>query len=133
MNHSPASTTLVELPSSWEFSETLKRVQRAILEHGLLVIATIDHAAMAKNAGLHMEPATVIIYGHPKGGTALMNAVPVAALDLPLRVLVRQTSDKRTVIAFHPIVELLAADGVPEALSKALQPAQQLLASALST
>ena len=40
-----------------------------------------------------MPPATVLIYGAAKGGTPVMLAAPLAALDLPLRVLVRERED----------------------------------------
>ena len=40
-----------------------------------------------------MPPATVLIYGAAKGGTPIMLASPLAALDLPLRVLVRARED----------------------------------------
>jgi len=132
MNATPATAALVELQSPWKFEESLERIQRAIVGKGLLVMATIDHAAMAKAAGLAMDPATVVIYGNPRGGTPLMNAAPAAALDLPLRVLVRQTHDGRTLIAFHPIAPLMVAAGVPEDLARSLQKAQYLLADAFT-
>jgi uncharacterized protein (DUF302 family) len=39
-----------------------------------------------------MPPATVLIYGSPKGGTPIMVQTPPAALDLPLRALSRQSN-----------------------------------------
>jgi uncharacterized protein (DUF302 family) len=53
------------------------------------VSVVIDHAAAARAAGLEMPATQVIIFGNPKAGTPLMQAVPDIALDLPLRVLVR--------------------------------------------
>lgn len=38
---------------------------------------------------MSMPPTTILIYGNPKGGTPIMLAAPLTALDLPLRVLVR--------------------------------------------
>jgi uncharacterized protein (DUF302 family) len=61
-----------------------------------------------------------------------MLAAPLAALDLPLRVLVRVREDGTTVIAFHPIDRLLRQTGVPAELAQRLDPAQQLLVKALT-
>ncbi len=41
-------------------------------------------------------PAVVLIYGHTRGGTPIMLAIPQTALDLPFQVLVRQEADGLT-------------------------------------
>jgi uncharacterized protein (DUF302 family) len=78
-----------------------------------------------------MPPTVVLIYGNPKGGTPIMLASPLAALDLPLRVLVREDASGRASIAFHPIAPVLRLAGVPEALATRLEPAQRLLIEAI--
>lgn len=121
----------VEKPSAWPFAPTLDRLTTAIEGAGLKVFARIDHAAGAKEAGLTMPPTVVLLYGNPQGGTPIMLAAPAAALDLPLRVLVRDDSDGRTLVSFHPVLPTLLAAGVPEALAKRLEPAQGLLLRAI--
>ncbi|RWA53434.1 hypothetical protein AU476_14045 [Cupriavidus sp. UYMSc13B] len=59
------------------------------LDKGMTIFARIDHAEAARNVGLAMPPTQVLIYGNAKRGTPLMLAAPGVALDLPLRVLVR--------------------------------------------
>ena len=54
-----------------------------------------------------------------------MLAVPQAALDLPLRMLVRQREDGQTAIAYHPIMPLLRRAGVGPDLAARLEPAQR--------
>lgn len=122
---------LVEQPSAWPFASTVDRVTAAIEGAGLKVFARIDHAAGAKEAGLTLAPTIVLLYGSPKGGTPLMQAAPAAALDLPLRVLVRDDADGRTQVSFHPVVPMLRAAGVPEAMARRLEPAQALLLRAI--
>lgn len=122
---------LVERTSPLEFSATVARLTEAIEAAGLQIFATIDHAAAARGAGLQMPPTVVLLYGHAKGGTPIMQATPAAALDLPLRVLVRALPDGRTTVAFHPIVALLGRAGVAQADAQRLAPAQQLLLGAL--
>jgi len=120
-----------ERPSDLGFVPTLARLTDAIEAAGMRIFARIDHAAAAKEAGLSMPPTTVLLYGNPKGGTPLMLASPAAALDLPLRVLVREDAQGRSFVSFHPVVAMLVKAGVPEPLAARLAPAQQLLVDAL--
>jgi uncharacterized protein (DUF302 family) len=80
---------------------------------------------------MSLPPSVVLIYGHARGGTPLMQAAPAAALDLPLRVLVRQSDRGETVIAFHPAREMLARYAVSGELVDRLAKAQQLLVGAI--
>lgn len=120
----------VEHASPLPFDDTVARLARAIESHGMSLFARIDHAANAREAGMSMPPTTVLIYGNPKGGTPLMLAAPKVALDLPLRVLVRQREDGTAMIGFHPVAALHRA-GVPEELAMRLEPAQKLLLAAV--
>ncbi len=122
---------VVEHIGPQDFDATLGRLKEAIGRAGLMLFVEIDHAAGARDVGLTMPPTTVLIYGHPKGGTPLMLAAPAVALDLPLRVLVRQREDGKTVVAFHPAGSLLRRAGVPDAMATRLDPAQSLLLEAL--
>jgi uncharacterized protein (DUF302 family) len=122
-----------ETLSAHPFETTLERLVAAIAQAGLILFSRIDHQAGAQEAGLEMPPATVLTYGHPKGGTPIMLAAPVAALDLPLRVLVRVRGDGQTVIAFHPIGAVLHRAGVPDSLAGRLDPAQHILLQAVTS
>ena len=121
-----------ETLSAHPFEATLERLAAAIAQGGLMLFNRIDHQAGAREAGLKMPPTTVLTYGHPKGGTPIMLAAPLAALDLPLRVLVRVRDDGQTVIAFHPIGAALRRAGAPDSLADRLDPAQQLLLKAVT-
>jgi uncharacterized protein (DUF302 family) len=123
---------LVELASPIAFEAMLHRVTEAIEAAGLTVFARIDHSDNARQAGLMMPPAIVLIYGHAKGGTPIMVAAPQSALDLPLRVLVHEAGEG-TVVAFRPIAPVLLQAGVPEDLARRLDPAQHLLVKAVQS
>ena len=124
-------STIAERISPLGFTATLARLTAAIESAGLTIFARIDHTAGANGAGLAMPPTVVLIYGNAKGGTPIMLAAPQTALDLPLRVLVREDAQRGTVVAFHPIAAAMAAAGVPDALATRLEPAQQLLIRAM--
>jgi uncharacterized protein (DUF302 family) len=123
---------IIELVSSLDFAATLARIEDALTQAGLMIFARIDHAAGARDAGLQMPPATVLIYGHAKGGTPIMLAAPQTALDLPLRVLVRQADNGSTIVAYHPIAPLLVRAGITPEMAARLEPAQRLLANSMA-
>jgi uncharacterized protein (DUF302 family) len=127
-----ANSGPVELVSAVSFASTLDRLLQAIERAGMNLFATIDHAAGARNIGLVMPPTVVLIYGHARGGTPIMLATPQAALDLPLRVLVREDADGRTLVSFHPAAPMLRRAGVPETLATRLEPVQRILAEAVA-
>jgi uncharacterized protein (DUF302 family) len=81
---------------------------------------------------MEMPPTIVMLYGNPRGGTPIMLAAPHTALDLPLRVLVREAADGRTIVSFYPVAAMLRAAGVPDALATRLEPAQRILVEAIT-
>ncbi len=124
-------SAVVELVSPLDFAATLKRLTDAIAAACMTVYATLDHAGAAKQAGLAMPPTVVLIYGNAKVGTPLMLASPIAALDLPMRVLIREDG-AGTYVSFHPIAQVLRTACVPETMSSRLDRGQQILVDALS-
>ena len=75
---------------------------------GITVFATIDHQAAAKAVGEKLAPATVLIVGNPKIGTALMQEKPYAGIELPLKIFIWE-QEKRIWISYRfitPMMEL---------------------------
>lgn len=58
---------------------TVERLIAAVQRRGLTLVARIDHAGMAKDAGLDLSPVEVIVFGNPKVGTPLMVTDPGSA------------------------------------------------------
>ncbi len=121
----------VEYVSSVAFAPTLERLTEAIVTAGMTIFARIDHAAGAREIEMEMPPTVVLFYGYARGGTPIMLASPQAALDLPLRALVREEADGRAWVSFHPVAPMLQQAGVPDALAARLEPAQRLLVEAI--
>ena len=68
--------------------DTVSRLTAVLNERGIKLFAVIDHSGAAKAAGLELRNTKVVIFGSPIAGTPIMQAEPLAALDLPLKVLV---------------------------------------------
>lgn len=62
-----------------------------------------------------MPPTQVLIHGNAKQGTPLMLPAPSVALDLPLRVLLRDDCQGSTRASFHAAAELQSAQPLPAA------------------
>jgi uncharacterized protein (DUF302 family) len=52
------------------------------------VLTIIDHSGKARDVGLDLRDTKLVIFGSPSAATPAINAAPLVALDLPLRVVV---------------------------------------------
>lgn len=73
--------------------ETVTRLSEIATARGLKVFAVIDHSGEAAAVGQTLRDTKVVIFGSPAAGTPLMEAAPLIALDLPLKVLVWADGD----------------------------------------
>src|SRR5258707_10224538 len=69
---------------------------------GVKVFAVIDQTEAARQAGLQLRDTTLVIFGSPAAGTPVMDAAPLAALDLPLKVLVWDDAGQTKVTYYGP-------------------------------
>src|SRR5262249_4957854 len=69
-------------------AETVDRLKRLIADRGFTVFNVIDHSGVAERVGVQMPDSKLVLFGKPTVDAAVMVAAPLAALDLPLKVLV---------------------------------------------
>lgn len=100
---------VVTKSSPYSVAKTMDRFEAIVKEKGLGVFARIDHRQNAKDAGLDMNEAQVLIFGNPKAGTALMKQDVAVALDLPMRVAVYEDKDGKVQLAYHAPATLAAS------------------------
>src|SRR5258708_37808533 len=112
----PSVEGIVTRPSPFSVEETLERLQEAIHSRNLTLFAHIDHSGEAKRAGLTMQEAHVLIFGNPKGGTPLMIASPLLALDLPLKVLVWHRANDQVWVSSNSVTYLTDPYVIPQEL-----------------
>ena len=77
-----------DFESPLTFEETVAALQKTLNSKGINIFATIEHHKAAEAVGENMQPATVLIVGNPKVGTALMQENPRLAIELPLKILI---------------------------------------------
>jgi uncharacterized protein (DUF302 family) len=117
---------LVTLRSAFDPAETKARLLAILKEKGVAVFADIPHAKGAAKAGLVLGPSDLVIFGKPEAGTPLMQAVPTAGIDLPLKALIWQDdagatwlsyNDPHWIAARHGLGASKAADGLAAAIA----------------
>lgn len=122
-----AQNAPLTIDSRYDFAATVTALETAIQEKGMTLFARIDHQAAAKEAGLDMQPATVLIYGSPKVGTPLMQNDPTLALQLPLKVLITE-NDGKVQVLLNSVEQVVARSNTPySAVENTLANAEKLI------
>lgn len=104
---------IVDIPSNHTVDETVSRLKNILQSKGVMLFAVIDHSGEAEKAGLKMPPTKLLIFGNPKAGTPLMVAAPSAAIDLPLKILVREDGQAKTWVSYNSAAYLQQRHGFP--------------------
>ncbi len=121
---------MVDSPTSDEFGAVSKVSSRSVREtvsqltdlinaKGLKVFAVIDQRAEARLVGSDLRDTVLVMFGSPLAGTPVMEAMPLSALDLPLKILVWDDQGSTKVSYVAPSV-LAARYGLSPALSQRL-------------
>ncbi len=108
---------LVTLKSAHSVDETIARVRALLSAKGIHEFALIDHSGEAEKVGLTMPKTQVLIFGNPKGGTPLMLAAPSIAIDLPLKLLVREDAAGDAWVSYWSAQALLQRHGLAESFA----------------
>jgi uncharacterized protein (DUF302 family) len=106
---------LVSLRSSHGPHDTMNRLEAAVKARGMTVFAHIDHAGGAAAAGLPLRPTDLLVFGHARGGTPLMEAAQTMGIDLPLKALVWQDVTGNTWVSYNDPVWLARRHGLDPA------------------
>lgn len=112
-----AVTGVVTKLSRRSVEDAVAALHALVSDKGLKVFAVIDHSGEASTVGMNLHETKLVVFGSPEAGTPVMQAAPLAALDLPLKVLVwadgQQTKvsyvDPDTLAARYDLSDDLAA------------------------
>ena len=108
--------TLVVKTSPLSVPDAVARLLQLVAERGMKVFAVIDHSGEAHAIGLELRDTSVVIFGSPAGGTPVMEAAPLVALDLPLKVLIYDDAGVTT-LCYAPPEELARRYGLSDELA----------------
>jgi uncharacterized protein (DUF302 family) len=106
--------------------ETVARLTRIIGDKGLKLFALVDHSGEAAKAGLEMPATKLVIFGSPAAGTPVMVAAPLAAIDLPLKILVWADAAGAVWVSYNAPAHLAGRYHLDDALRARLEPIEAI-------
>jgi|SRR3984893_2683406 len=111
-----ANNGIVNKPSKHSVEQTVEALTNILKAKGVALFAVIDHSGEAEKVGLKMRPTKLLIFGNPKAGTPLMLASPSSAIDLPLKILVREDAQGKVWLSYNSPEYLKERHGLPQEL-----------------
>jgi uncharacterized protein (DUF302 family) len=97
-------------------TDTVSKLTGMIKAKGLTLFAVIDQREAAQKASLDLRETVLVIFGSPAAGTPVMAAVPLVALDLPLKALIWDDGGQTKVTYYDP-ASVVARHHVPAGLA----------------
>jgi uncharacterized protein (DUF302 family) len=74
--------------SPWSVSTTIARLGAVVAAREMKLFAVIDLGEEARSDEVRLANTRLVIFGNPSGAASEIAATPLAALDLPLRVVI---------------------------------------------
>lgn len=88
--------------SNQDFNSTFNSLQTALEANANIgIVAIVDHQMNAQNVNQELRPTREIFFGNPAIGTPIMQANPLAGLDLPQKMLVYQDEDNNIFVGYN--------------------------------
>ena len=92
---------VIEQASPFSVRETIDRIADFLTVHGVTIYARIDQQSEVRKAGREIAPLEFLLFGNPKAGGPIMEENPMAALELPLKIVAWQDKEGKTRIAYN--------------------------------
>jgi uncharacterized protein (DUF302 family) len=87
--------------SPYSVKETIDRLVILLEGHKATVYARINQQSEVHNAGKEIPALEFILFGNPRAGGLIMVENPIAALDLPLKIIVWEDAEKKVWLAYN--------------------------------
>ena len=81
----------ISVASTQDFSATESSLIDALASRNLKLFTVVDHGAGAQSVGADIGQSKLFIFGNPKAGTPIMAAEPTLGLELPMKILLRDS------------------------------------------
>jgi uncharacterized protein (DUF302 family) len=101
LDSSQSSDGVITKPSSRSVAQTIDGLGRLMADRGFTVFNVIDHSGVAERAGVRMPDSKLVMFGKPTVGAEVMLATPLAALDIPLKVLVWEDRNGAVSVSYN--------------------------------
>ena len=92
---------VITLRGSGSIDQFLRRAVTRIEELGLEVLSVIDFSGDAAEAGVAIPETKLVLFGNPRDLAELVRVHPRLAIELPLKVLMRETDDGQVLVSYY--------------------------------
>ena len=106
--------------SPYGVKETIDRLVIFLEKGGATVYCRINQQNEVSHSGREILPIEFILFGNPSNGGAVMAANPLAALDLPLKILAWEDASQIVKIAYNAPEYLQQRYMLPQKLTVSL-------------
>src|SRR3954451_22411468 len=103
---------IVRVKSAVPMAEAITRIKKDIAAKGIKFFSEIDQSKLAADAGIKLNPSTLLVFGNPPLGTQFMTSNPNAGLDWPVRLLVSQDSAGAVWTVYSDFAWIAARHGI---------------------
>ena len=125
-------TGIIDVPSNDSVDQTVDALTKILAAKGVTLFALIDHSGEAAKVGMTMPPTKLLIFGSPKAGTPIMLAAPSSAIDLPLKILVREDTGGKVWVSYNSPTYLQQRHHLPQELLPNIAIVEGLVAAAVA-
>lgn len=109
-----AADGLQSVVSAHDVGTTMQRLEDRLKAADFRIFARVDHGAGASSVGMALPPTQLLIFGKPKGGTALMQSARTVGIDLPLKYLVWKDAEGKVQVSWNDAAWVAARHGITD-------------------
>ena len=121
---------LVTVPSSHDFDETVALLKQAVEGENLMVVDEINPQQMLRMVGVRTDGMRQILFFHPRYMKTIIETNRNGGIEPPLKLLVMERPDGRTIVRYHDPVHLFAPyDGLASVATELKGVVEQVVAS----
>jgi uncharacterized protein (DUF302 family) len=95
-----ADEGVIRVKSAYTVADTITRLKADIASKGIKFFDEIDQTKLAADAGITLNPSTLLVFGNPPLGIQFLTSNPYSGLDWPVRMLVLQDNSGQVWIAY---------------------------------
>lgn len=101
----------VDKVSNSGFAQTVKQLETAIKQRGMMIVATVDHQNMLRMVGANIRGSKTIEFGKPDMMKMLLPDNPEIGVEMPLKIYVYERADGKTVVSYRKPSAIFASYG----------------------
>lgn len=128
----PPNAGIIDRPSPHSVDQTVDALTKLLAAKGVTLFALVDHSGEAAKVGMTMPPTKLLIFGSPRAGTPLMLAAPSSAIDLPLKILVREDAEGNVWVSYNSPAYLQQRHHLPQELLPNIAVIENFVAAAIA-